>query len=123
MSSDVFDAWPPANTPPLEWPAFPDQTARLDWYRACIDAYAALWENHASCPVVSPISEEKVEALEARLDCKLPVPFESIRVRFLSLKDYAASRIAPRRSVHSPKPSRGWTRLSKTRLRSIWLAS
>ncbi|MGC5703623.1 SMI1/KNR4 family protein [Pseudomonas sp. NFXW11] len=66
------EPWPPVGCPPLAWPELPDQAARLNWYRAAIGAYGALWEGHVHEPQLTPASEADLLALEQRLGCPLP---------------------------------------------------
>lgn len=63
MSSDTSDL------PPLAWPKFTDETARLAWWRACVQAYFELWDNPSP---ITPVQSKDTEALEQRLDCALP---------------------------------------------------
>jgi hypothetical protein len=58
--------------PPLEWPSLLDSETRKAWYLAVIPAYAALWEGHVNQAKLAPISEDAIQALEARLGCRLP---------------------------------------------------
>ena len=60
--------------PPLEWPQFTNDTQRLAWYRACIEAYADEWEGHVTQAKFTPSSAAELDALEQRLGCPLP-PF------------------------------------------------
>lgn len=55
--------------PPLAWPQFTDDSARLEWWRSCVQAYLSLWENPDP---LSPVSTQALDALEQRLGCSLP---------------------------------------------------
>ncbi|MDR1849174.1 MAG: SMI1/KNR4 family protein [Zoogloeaceae bacterium] len=54
-------------TPPLVWPTFSDNEARLEWWLACAKAYAEFWKYP-----VRPASHAELDALEQRLGCSLP---------------------------------------------------
>lgn len=71
-TNDSSESWPPAHCPPLAWPALSDDIERLAWYRAVIDAYAALWEGHAAQAKLAPVREDDLCALENKLGCPLP---------------------------------------------------
>ena len=90
------DDTPPADTPPLAWPELPDDEARLAWYRACIAAYAGLWEGHATQPILAPASRAELDALEQRLGCALPPLLRAYHARLgaLSLAERLCS-VAP----------------------------
>lgn len=66
------DDWPPPGCPPLAWPDLSGPNARLDWYRAVILAYSALWDGHSSEPRLAPVSETDLAELEQHLGCALP---------------------------------------------------
>lgn len=55
--------------PPLAWPEFTDETARLAWWRACVQAWREQWNNPAP---VAPVNAKEIDALEQRLGCTLP---------------------------------------------------
>lgn len=55
--------------PPLAWPEFTDETARLAWWRACVQAWREQWNNPAP---VAPVNAKEIAALEQRLGCALP---------------------------------------------------
>lgn len=55
--------------PPLAWPKFTDDEARLNWWRACAMAYLAFWERSAP---LTPVNNKAFEALEQRLGCAIP---------------------------------------------------
>lgn len=50
-------------------PEFADDTARLAWWRDCVQAWLAQWENPSP---LTPVKAEEVVALEQRLGCPLP---------------------------------------------------
>lgn len=56
----------PSNSkvPPLVWPAFADDKARLDWWRACVQAYDETSNE--------PVRPQDLEALEQRLGFSIP---------------------------------------------------
>lgn len=60
---------PASEIPPLAWPQFTDDSARLDWWLSCVQAYLSLWENPDP---LSPVNAKELEALEQRLGCSLP---------------------------------------------------
>ncbi|CAI8910787.1 SMI1/KNR4 family protein [Kosakonia quasisacchari] len=55
--------------PPLAWPEFTNEAARLTWWHACAQAWREQWNNPAP---VSPVDPKEIEALEQRLGCALP---------------------------------------------------
>ena len=73
MNSENIDAqWPPPGCPKMEWPVLTSISERTTWYRAVIQAYAALWEGHPSTPTISPVSQDVLNGLETELGCALP---------------------------------------------------
>ncbi|WP_223196285.1 SMI1/KNR4 family protein [Diaphorobacter ruginosibacter] len=58
--------------PPLCWPDLPDASARSNWYRLVIAAYADSWEGHPSAPRIAPAPEASIAECEARIGCELP---------------------------------------------------
>ena len=69
MHSDPHPSAAASDLPPLVWPEFTDNSARLDWWRSCVQAWLAQWDN-PSPP--TPVSASEISALEARLGCPLP---------------------------------------------------
>lgn len=69
MNSDTHPPAPPSDLPPLAWPGFADDNARLDWWRVCALAWLDQWENPSP---LTPAKPEEVVALEQRLGCPLP---------------------------------------------------
>lgn len=82
---NTSDTWPPADCPALAWPALPDPQARLAWYQAVIKAYAALWEGHVSAPMLTPVAEGAIQALEQQLGCALPAPLRQYHLQLGAL--------------------------------------
>ena len=70
--STASDPWPPAHCPPLAWPTLANQNERFAWYRAVIEAYAQLWEEHVTQTRMAPVGEKDLTDLENRLGCALP---------------------------------------------------
>lgn len=62
---DVSDS----DLPPLTWPEFTDDSARLSWWRSCVLAWLAQWENPSP---LAPVNPTEVDALEQRLGCTIP---------------------------------------------------
>jgi SMI1-KNR4 cell-wall len=76
----------PQTCPDIAWPEFANQTARYDWYRLVIAAYASLWEGHVSQMRVEPVSEADIAKLEAQIGCSLPQPLRNYHLEFGALK-------------------------------------
>lgn len=55
--------------PPLTWPKFTDETARVAWWNICVAAYRAQWNNPSR---ILPAQSKEIQALELRLGCSLP---------------------------------------------------
>lgn len=55
--------------PPLVWPEFTDQHARLAWWRDCVYAWRDQWDNPAPS---KPASDAELADLEQRIGCPLP---------------------------------------------------
>ncbi|TCV91903.1 SMI1/KNR4 family protein [Biostraticola tofi] len=69
MNCNSHQPLPDSAIPPLAWPEFTDDASRFDWWRTCVQAYFALWENPAPC---NPVNPKDVDALEQRLGCCIP---------------------------------------------------
>ncbi|MGC6386050.1 SMI1/KNR4 family protein [Ewingella sp. S1.OA.A_B6] len=69
MNSNTNKPLPASEIPPLVWPEFADDKTRLDWWRTCVQAYLALWENPAP---LTPVTAKELEALGQRLSCSIP---------------------------------------------------
>ncbi|MCU5773980.1 SMI1/KNR4 family protein [Erwiniaceae bacterium BAC15a-03b] len=69
MNSNNNQPEPASELPPLAWPEFTDDKARLDWWRSCVQAYLALWDSPAS---FTPVTPKESDALELRLSCAIP---------------------------------------------------
>ncbi|KAF1054094.1 MAG: hypothetical protein GAK43_01081 [Stenotrophomonas maltophilia] len=79
---DSLDTWPPENCPALAWPHLPDASARRAWYHAVLAAYAALWDR----PLLAPVSDAALDALEADLGCALPPALRAYQQEFGALE-------------------------------------
>ncbi|MDQ0070355.1 hypothetical protein J2W34_002140 [Variovorax boronicumulans] len=84
-STEPSAPWPPDGCPPLMWPELSDPMARGRWYADVIGAYAALWQGHVSQASINPSSDADLDALEARLGCRLPVPLREYHRQFGAL--------------------------------------
>lgn len=69
MNSDIHSPAPASDLPPLVWPEFSDDKARLDWWRSCALAWLDQWEKPSP---LTPVKPEEVDALEQRLGCTIP---------------------------------------------------
>lgn len=69
MNANTHEPTAASDIPPLILPEFADDKARLDWWRACAQAWLDQWENPSP---LTPVKPEEVEALEQRLGCPLP---------------------------------------------------
>lgn len=69
MNSNINQPVPDGETPPLVWPEFTDEKARLAWWRACVQAWLDQWDNPSP---VTPATPQEIEALELRLGCAIP---------------------------------------------------
>lgn len=69
MNSNNNTSVPDSEIPPLAWPAFTDDSARLDWWRQCVLAYLA---QKRTPPPLTPAPAKDLAALEERLGCSLP---------------------------------------------------
>lgn len=84
-STESSAPWPPDGCPPLMWPELSNPTARGRWYADVIGAYAALWQGHVSQASIAPSSDADLDALEARLGCRLPAPLGEYHRQFGAL--------------------------------------
>ncbi|MBP2167874.1 hypothetical protein J2125_001066 [Erwinia toletana] len=69
MNSYTNKPVPDSDIPPLVWPEFTDDKARLEWWHACVVTWLAQWEKPAP---LTPVSPKALEALEQRLGCAIP---------------------------------------------------
>ncbi len=69
MNSNSHPPAPSGELPPLAWPEFSDDKARLDWWRSCTEAWLAQWEKPDP---FTPVSPKELAALEQRLGCAIP---------------------------------------------------
>lgn len=69
MNLNNEETVPDNDLPPLAWPEFTDEKKRLAWWRACVQAWRAQWNNPSPFAAFKPA---EIEALEQRLGCALP---------------------------------------------------